>query len=262
MIKNHISQIISDFTGLIRVCGVTVALKWLFMVIIHFNECITSNNLQPADRALGRGPIRVCREKAFGILNCDSLVSAIREIWVRDVYLKNNFLKIPNEGIVTDLGANAGKFSVLALAHNNKIKLIAVEPNEGLNKQFWAQMDLNGWRDRVVLDRKFIGTVSPKQKMMLNDPESMDAGFITVEEFIKLHNIQSIDFLKCDIEGSEFGLIENDAPLLKLTKQIAIEIHDFAGDRHKFINKLKELGFTIGPIKNDAGSCIALAKRI
>ena len=33
-----------------------------------------------------------------------------------------------------------GNFSALALAHNNKIKLIAVEPNKELNKHFWEQM--------------------------------------------------------------------------------------------------------------------------
>ena len=147
------------------------------------------------------------------------------------------------------------------LAHNNNIRLIAVEPNKELNKIFWEQMDLNGWRDRVVLNRYFIGTMSATQKMMLNDINSKDAEFITAEEFIKLNNIQRIDFLKCDIEGSEFGLIENNAPLLRITEQLAIEIHDSAGDRKHFLAELKELGFTIGPVKQDPGGCIALAKR-
>ena len=262
MTKKHINQIINDFIGLTKVCGVLVAIKWLFMVIIHFNQCMKTKNLQPADRALGIGPYRVRRGNAIATLKCNNVISAIREIWVRDVYLKNDFVKIPDKGLVIDLGANAGNFSVLALSHNNNIRLIAVEPNKELNKIFWEQIDLNGWRDRVVLNRYFIGTMSATQKMMLNDINTQDAEFISAEEFIKLNNIQRIDFLKCDIEGSEFGLIENNAPLLRITEQLAIEIHDSAGDRNHFLSKLKELGFTIGPVKQDPGGCIALAKRI
>jgi len=261
MTNNHINQIINDFRGLIKVCGVTVAIKWLFMVVIHFNECIKSKNLQPADRALGIGPYRVRRGNAIATLKCNNVISAIREIWVRDVYLKNDYIKIPENGLVVDLGANVGNFSVLALSHNNCIRLIAVEPNKELNKIFWEQMDLNGWRNRVVLNRYFIGTMSATQKMMLKDIQSMNAEFIPAEEFIKLNNIQRIDFLKCDIEGSEFGLIENNAPLLRITEQLAIEIHDSAGDSKHFLARLKELGFTIGPVKEDPGGCIALAKR-
>ena len=48
--------------------------------------------------------------------------------------------------------------------------------------------------------------------MMLDDPNSKDAKFITSEEFIKINNIKRINFLKCDIEGSEFGLIEDNTP--------------------------------------------------
>ena len=75
-----------------------------------------TKNLQPADRALGIGPYHVRRGNAIATLKCNNVISAIREIWVRDVYLKNDFLKIPDEGIVVDLGANVGNFSVLALS--------------------------------------------------------------------------------------------------------------------------------------------------
>ena len=262
MIKNYFNQVLSDFKGLTKVCGITVSIKWILMLIIHFNECIKTKNLQPADIALGAGPFFVKRKIAKAKLKGAHVISGIREIWVRDVYLKNDFLKIPDDGLIVDLGANMGNFSSLALAHNDKIKLIAVEPNKELNKSFMAQIDLNGWTARVVLYRNFIGLASDKQKLMLNDPDSKDAKFITAEEFINLNNLKKIEFLKCDIEGSEFELIEGEAPLLRITNQLAIEIHDFAGDRNYFITRLKDLGFTIGPIKNDPDGCIALAKRM
>ena len=99
------------------------------------------------------------------------------------------------------------------------------------------------------------------QNEMLKNPDSKDAQFISQKEFIELNNLSRIDFLKCDIEGSEFDFI-NDTSLLEITQQLAIEIHDHAGNRNEFIEKLVQLGFQIGPIKDDPGGCILLAKRI
>ena len=92
--------------------------------------------------------------------------------------------------------------------------------------------------------RYFIGSASRTQKEMLADPNSKDANFITQKEFIKLNNLTRIDFLKCDIEGSEFEFIA-DTDLLQITQQLAIEIHDNAGDRNEFIIKLQELGLKL-----------------
>jgi len=61
-------------------------------------------------------------------------------------------------------------------------------------------------------------------------------------------------------EGGEFEFINNNF-LLEITDQLAIEVHDFAGDRKEFIKKLIELGFQIGPVKEDPGSCILIAKK-
>ena len=91
--------------------------------------------------------------------------------------------------------------------------------------------------------------------------ESSDAEFISQKKFIELNNLRKIDFLKCDIEGSEFDFINNTS-LLEITQQLAIEIHDHAGNRDGFIEKLVQLGFQIGPTKNDPGGCVLLAKRM
>lgn len=255
-----ITQIISDYIGIIRVCGIFVATKWLLFILLRLPECIKQKNLQPADKMFGEGPIKVNTKYGQTYLLGDQIFSSIREIWVRNVYLKNDFIQIPDSGLVVDLGANIGSFTILALANSPKCKVISVEPNLELNELFWQQIKYNNFIDRVTLHRLFLGSISIKQEGMLKDPNSMGAKFITQEEFIKLNNLTKINFLKCDIEGSEFEFIE-DHSLLNITDQLAIEIHDFAGDRNKFISKLIELGFKIGPLKNDPGGCILLAKK-
>jgi FkbM family methyltransferase len=255
-----IKQILSDFNGLLRVCGLIIATKWLLFIFLTLPQCIKFKNLQPADKLFGEGPIKVKPKYGSVHLLGGQIFSSIREIWVRNVYLKDDFIKIPDEGIVVDLGANVGSFTMQALANSKNCNVIAVEPNEELNRLFSRQIEFNSFSSRVILHRFFIGFRSAKQNQMLNDPLSKDAQFITQKEFIEMNKLSRIDFLKCDIEGSEFDFI-NDTSLLQITKQLAIEIHDFAGDRNIFIKKLKEFGFLIGPIKDDFGGCILLAKR-
>jgi FkbM family methyltransferase len=256
-----IRQILRDFYGIVRVCGLLTGIKWLLFILFNLIECIKRKNLQPADKKLGTGPFKVKYDKAKATMYGEQVISGIREIWVRDVYLGNGFLSLEKCELVLDLGANMGNFTILALASNSRSKVIAVEPNSELNLKFYDQIKKNRWNDRVKLFRSFIGLYSTKQKEMLNDPLSKDAVFISQEEFIKKNNLRSIDFLKCDIEGSEFDFIK-DTSLLQITKQLAIEIHDFGGSRDEFIAKLVELGFQIGPIKHSSDSCIVLAKRI
>jgi FkbM family methyltransferase len=255
-----IEQILSDFIGLVRVCGLIIATKWLLFIFITLPQCIKFKNLQPADRKLGEGPFQVNYKKVKASMIGKQVISGIRDIWVRDVYLGNGFLSLEQNGLVIDLGANMGNFTILALASNSDSKVIAVEPNLELNSNFNSQVKLNNFEDRVSLQRYFIGSPFSQQKEMLKDPNSKDAKFISQKEFIELNNLRKISFLKCDIEGSEFDFI-NDTSLLQITNQLAIEIHDFAGDRNTFIKKLRELGFNIGPIKDDFGGCILLAKR-
>jgi len=209
----------------------------------------------------GEGPIKVNAQYGKVNLLGGQIFSSIREIWVRNVYTKNNFVTIPDDGLVVDLGANVGAFTMLALANSKACKVIAVEPNAELNELFRKQIKHNNFEERINLNRFFIGSFSEIQMEMLKNPSTTDAKSITQKEFIELHNLNKIDFLKCDIEGSEFDFI-SDTSLLEITQQLAIEIHDHSGNRNEFISKMVELGFNIGPIKDDNGSCIVLAKRI
>jgi len=255
-----INQILSDYKGIVNVCGFAAAMKWLLFIFLTLPQCIKHKNLQPADKLFGVGPVAVKSKNGKVNLSGGQIFSSIREIWVRNVYLKDNFIKIPDEGVVVDLGANVGAFTMLALANSKTGKVISVEPNAEFNKLLLRQVTNNNFNDRVILQRYFIGSVSTTQKEMLKAPDSKDAQFITQKEFIELNKLSRIDFLKCDIEGGEFDFI-NDTSLLQITNQLAIEIHDSTGDRNEFIKKLKELNFQIGPIKDDGVSCILLARR-
>src|ERR1700677_758847 len=123
--------IASDFRGLCRVCGPIVALRWLLAIVLNIKACRRAGNLQPADAALGDGPFHARLRNARAILSGRQVLTGIREIWVRDPYL-NDFLSIPENATVVDLGANMGLFTTLALASGGGVRVLAVEadPNE------------------------------------------------------------------------------------------------------------------------------------
>ena len=53
-----------------------------------------------------------------------------------------------------------------------------------------------------------------------------------------------IHLIKCDIEGSEFSLIESYPALLRKTRRMVIEFHSPFGDIPRAIETMKNLGFT------------------
>ena len=163
---------------------------------------------------------------------------------------------------VVDLGANMGNFTMLALAHGPDVNVVSVEPNSERNSLFHKQLEVNGWQDRAVLHRCFLGGRGAAQEELLQDEHFHGAEFITQEEFLAQHQISQIDFLKCDIEGSEFSLLNASSPLLAVTQQLAVEVHDFAGDRKQFLKMLEDCGFELVHVRHSPGDCIALAKRV
>jgi FkbM family methyltransferase len=260
---NFLQVILRDARGIARVCGPGIALRWLWCIASSVRECVAQRNLQPADRLMGHGPFSVRRGTAQANLAGEQVFTGIREIWVRDVYLKNDFLRIEPGAVVLDLGANMGNFSNLVLAHRAGVSVVAVEPSRMLSETFRASARRNGWLDRVAIERAFIGTETSVQlKIGQEDPEYSGVPYITEEDFLRRLNLQRIDLLKCDIEGSEFFLMNPESRLLGMARQIAIEIHPWGGNVAQFIARLKSLGFTIGSEEYDAGgACIALARR-
>jgi FkbM family methyltransferase len=261
-ILNYLKTIGRDAKGIAITCGWWVALRWLWCILLTFLECLKVRNLQPADRRMGEGPFAVTRQGARAKLAGPQVFSGIREIWVRDVYLKNNYLKIRPGALVIDLGANMGNFTNLALAQHADVRVIAVEPSLSLSTNIRESLRMNGWANRASVKRAFIGTKTKIQIGIAADPEYRDAEYVSEPAFLEEFNVQQVDFLKCDIEGSEFFLLEPISKLLSLTKNLAIEIHPTGGSVGDFLGFIRTAGFEIGSIVEDGtGACIALCRK-
>jgi len=261
-----LAKVWNDFLGLGRVCRWSVAFRWLRQLVFSWREILQEKNLQPVDRALGPGPWKV-RLRTYG---CEFLVwgpesiSGIREMYVRDVYLRGGWLQVEPGDVVVDLGANMGNFTNLALASHPDVRVVAVEPSLSLNNVFRQSVGLNpGFFDRVLLVRAFAGSLGPEQiELMRDHPDYNGAPVLSEEELIVHAKLDKIDFLKCDIEGGEFGLIGRPSRILEMAQKIACEVHAFAGDPDQLLKHVRAAGFEIGPVQRaEDGSVTFLARR-
>lgn len=258
-----LKKLVGDFFGLGAVLGFGYAIRWLFAIASSAREILTARNLQPADRRMGEGPffVRMRRYAVEFLVVGKEAFSGIREMYVRDTYLRQGTLSIEDGDFVIDLGANMGNFTSLALAHGGNVRVLAVEPNSISNLTFWRSLALNsGFKGRATLVRAFLGAPGETQSRLSEMPEYRGASFISEEEFVRSYAIDRVDFLKCDIEGGEFDLLGLESALLKMARKLAVEIHSFAGDVDKFIEMLRTQGFTIGHIQRDPdGTATVLA---
>lgn len=214
---------------------------------------------------MGPGPFRV-RISAYGVafnIAGEGVFSGIREMYVRDTYLRSGALRIEDGDFVVDLGVNIGNFTNLALAHGNNVRVVAVEPNILLNEAFRKSQSVNdGFESRTRLLRAFVGASESMREEFSGLPTYRGASFMSETELVDALGAARVDFLKCDIEGGEFALLRPDGLLLRMTRKLAIEIHSWAGDVAAFIVMLERQGFVIKASKFDPdGSCTLSAIR-
>jgi hypothetical protein len=67
---------------------------------------------------------------------------------------------------------------------------------------------------------------------------------ITIGGLLDKYNLLSIDFLKMDIEGSEFALFESPSWLQRVD-YISMEVHPTYGDPGRIISALQEQDFKV-----------------
>jgi FkbM family methyltransferase len=163
------------------------------------------------------------------------------------------------ENVIIDLGACRGEFSNEIMKNYNVKKCIMVEPNPSNFIHLPKDIRVNKYMNLVShLDNQEVvfyeDTKSPYNGSKIfnyfNGKEHK-LKTITLETIFKENEIDFVDLLKIDIEGSEYELLENlSENILSKIKQITIEFHDFLDVSYKEKNiiiekKLVNLGFNV-----------------
>jgi hypothetical protein len=210
----------------------------IFNFILNLPHIYLKKDLRALDKAMSRkiwihfSNFKFCVDCAYidKKINEDFFAfGGVRELYIRNCYFRYHnfsFEKIHN---VIDIGGNRGLFSLLSA--NFCKKVIYIECQEKYNKALIHNMLINKLSNYAI-ENVFLGG----RKDHGNN--------ITLEDIIDKYNLAMIDFLKIDIEGSEFELFEG-ITCLDRVKYLSMEVHKDHGNIKVILNRLKEHNFNI-----------------
>ena len=261
---NPLRRIVNETRALNRIAGARVSARFLCQVAFRLPTVIATRSLAPAN---GGVPGRVHRLRVMGrpILMYGELLGGARELYGRAVYCTPCLSGIATGDTVIDLGANYGLFSVLAAILGAQV--IAVEAQFGFLAEIRRLAALNGCGARIKLEWAAVGAGQGQVSegecwRSMSHAQEKKPPLATLNELLKRHRVARIDFLKCDIEGSEFALFARDTQWLKIVRQLAMEVHPHWGEPREIIGVLESAGFQVAMVDRDlrpAASAIAPA---
>ena len=212
--------------------GLWQGLKWYYELCGSRGVCaVASFRLCGRPRELTIVPFRSGHEVHLRIDTSD--FCATRDVLVFKSKSYDPVIPRFNPRTIVDAGANIGMASILFALEYPTARIIAIEPepanfaalvrNTAPYKMI-TPIQAALWREEgeVTLGAS---AAHPKGafRIVENGPQRVRA--ITIDTVMREAGIDSIDFLKIDIEGAEIEVFES-CPWIKKVQVIAIELHD------------------------------------
>lgn len=185
----------------------------------------------------------------------------IHEILYAGGYGKSlRYLGGSGRGVVLDLGANIGVFSLAAACANPFISVSAFEPGPPNADLLAANLAINpDLGRRIKLNYAAVSGISFEAKWQFDslnpggsalrpgNAEGIDVPVLTLASVVDSIR-EPISLLKMDVEGSEYDILENTpVDLWKKIPAIGMELHDggIGDEREAFLQSMKRLGYQI-----------------
>lgn len=193
----------------------------------------------------------------------------IDHVPIIEIFLREDYGKMPDNSSIIDLGANIGVFTVYATTTARNVTVYAYEPlrdfynlmreNVKLNKQADAVQCFNFAVASEATTRTlyvkgtdfFFPTLVGKETTNGQEKtqEKIEVRCTTLAQIIESNKLQQVDMLKMDCEGAEYEILYPTPPsYFERIKEIRMEYHNLdAGERHldRLTEFLKEQGYKI-----------------
>ena len=182
--------------------------------------------------------------KAFSFYERDGFLHSLKEIFVEDIYMQD----LPPGARIIDCGANIG----LSVLYLKKLcpdaEIIAFEPDERnfklleKNVQSFGLTKIELRKEAVWIENDFLrfsnkGTLGSKiVEEAVSDGQTIRVKSTRLKDLMD----RKIDFLKLDIEGSEYLVLKDIAENLHMATNIFIEYHGRYAE-NKQLNEVLEL---------------------
>ena len=205
-------------------------------LVLHFRNGLTlverMRAAQPCDEVVLWGGARIAHPPARG-----GLLEALVELWLEHVYTAE-FYRPAGGDVIVDAGANVGLFAIQMARQNRGCRVIALEPFAENFKYLQANV-ARACPQNVTCCEVALGAGFSTGKMQAVGSRSLDyvlhiesgsangIPVIPLAGLFDLARAQEIEFLKVDIEGSEYDVFAAaSSDLLGRFKRIAMEYHD------------------------------------
>ncbi len=239
------ARLCSELRGIAEVVSLPEAARYAAAVASELPEVLRTRTLVPADR---RAAGRDVTFHVFGteVRLSGDLFSGAREIYGRRVYFALPHFRIHPGDVVVDLGANCGIFTTLAACVARKV--IAVEAQIGFCSEIRRNLERNRCYANVAVEFGLVGASSGSfADDQLIETSSHFNGVrppvLALRDVFDRHGAERVDFMKIDIEGSEFALFNEADEWLPRISKIAMEVHPVFGDPKELEGLLKLGGF-------------------
>ena len=165
--------------------------------------------------------------------------------------------------VIVDIGANTG-IPTMWFAERSKAKIYAMEPFPFCIQQIQENVKINHLEDRVFPIQVAVSDTDGETQLYITDQTltssllenfaddqkgSMTVRTATLKSLMDENNIEHIDLLKLDCEGSEYLIIDSlDSETATRIGEIRMEYHNVDNDQmngRAVLEKLKNLGFFI-----------------
>jgi len=173
----------------------------------------------------------------------DNIGDAFYEIFVRRCYTDEDFYHPASGDVVFDLGANIGVFALYLASSAPGIQIHCFEPSAEAFARLLKNVAANGLTGSIHVypfavfneccQRELLDAWSTACKSFFPNPntwsrqDSSMANCITLATALKICGVETVDFLKMDVEGAEVEIIESlDFETWKRIRKLAIEYHD------------------------------------
>jgi FkbM family methyltransferase len=203
-------------------------------------------------------PYEVRLRSGMGLTFADFYdVTTFWQIFIHETYAVH-----PSDAIIIDAGANIGSFSLYALAMAPGARVVAIEPfpstfdrlrklldTEAKGRATVVNCALRGKTGTVVMDPPEVPT-QMRRVLLEEAPGRTSVPAETLETVFSKCALDSVDFMKMDIEGSEYDTLLNASPdVLRRIRRISLEYHPLSSgepySKEQLFDHLRKCGFRI-----------------
>lgn len=195
--------------------------------------------------------IKVSKGRKVFLRNRTSDLPVFRQVFMNGEY--DFHIPIAEPKVIVDVGSNIGLFTIFMMRKYPVATYICLEPQpqnyDQLMKNVTEEKNVFLLRKALWKDNNgvLIG-VDPKfgewGASISGSDNRQKVETITMNEIFRRFNLDKIDILKIDIEGSERFVFEHDVDWLRKVKVLIIELHDFLDENSSgnFFKAIGEIG--------------------